>query len=287
MKLLLIHGRAQGGKDPDTLRTTWTDALAAGLEKAGVAPLAGDVEIVLPFYGDLLDELTVGEPDLATRARGTDDPGDRFAASFILEMAERAGVTEAEILAEMDGETVEMGPQNWPWVLAAGRALSRRLPDGLASFVVRRLTPDVSAYLTRIDVRESLDGLVTPHLAADEPCVVVSHSLGTVVAYCSLIRHESVAKVPLLVTLGSPLGIDIVKAHLPRPLRRPAPVAHWLNATDVRDPVALYPRLDRDSFPAEIENISDVHNAQDDPHGITGYLSDAAVARRIAEALTG
>ena len=92
-------------------------------------------------------------------------------------------------------------------------------------------------------------------------------------------------EVPLFVTVGSPLGIDVVKRHLPRPLGMPARVRHWLNAADERDYVALYARLDRDTFPADIENISDVHNPLEDPHGIAGYLTDRVVLTRISHAV--
>ena len=62
------------------------------------------------------------------------------------------------------------------------------------------------------------------------------------------------------------------------------------NALDQRDVVALYP-LDSVNFPLDpavpaIENKRDVRNKTDNRHGITGYLDDAEVARRIHEALT-
>ena len=55
---------------------------------------------------------------------------------------------------------------------------------------------------------------------------------------------------------------------------------------DERDIVALYP-LDSDHFAIDpaIENKLDVDNPTVNRHGITGYLSDAVVARRIHDAL--
>ena len=34
MKLVMVHGRAQGGNDPVALRTQWLEALDLGLTKA-------------------------------------------------------------------------------------------------------------------------------------------------------------------------------------------------------------------------------------------------------------
>ncbi len=59
----------------------------------------------------------------------------------------------------------------------------------------------------------------------------------------------------------------------------------WLNAADVRDPVALYSRLEGDVFPGDIENLNDIANPPDNPHGVEGYLRDHRLARRIAAAL--
>jgi hypothetical protein len=60
----------------------------------------------------------------------------------------------------------------------------------------------------------------------------------------------------------------------------------WFNAFDPRDAVALYP-LDTEHFDVEpsIENKADVRNDTPNCHGISGYLSDKDVARRIYDAL--
>jgi pimeloyl-ACP methyl ester carboxylesterase len=165
---------------------------------------------------------------------------------------------------------------------AAARALTKRAP-AFADWVMGRLTPDVDAYLTLLHVRQAVNSAVAAYL--DQPAVVVGHSLGSIVAYWVLTEGGVETSVPLLVTLGSPLGIETVKKRLPRPLGKPAGVKHWFNAADMRDDVALLSRLDRDTFPAEIENLSDVHNPKHDAHGISGYLADGVVAQRISEAL--
>ena len=62
----------------------------------------------------------------------------------------------------------------------------------------------------------------------------------------------------------------------------------WFNAMDQRDVVALYP-LDGTHFPIDpaIENKTDVDNDTENRHGISGYLTDKVVAKRIYDALAG
>ena len=51
MKLLLVHGRSQQGKDPDTLCDTWMDSLRKGCA-ANNDTLPDALDIGFPFYVD-------------------------------------------------------------------------------------------------------------------------------------------------------------------------------------------------------------------------------------------
>ena len=282
MRLVLVHGRAQGERTEAEIRAQWLTALQSGCAKAGIAGLPDDADVRVPFYGARLDELTAAPTALEGEpvARGPGGEPDRLEAALVLELAGRAGVTDDEVAAELP-ETVPRGAESWPWVLATARSLSKRLP-WLSKAVLRRFTADVNAYLSRPAVRREINGMVAAEIGPG-PTVVVGHSLGSIVTYCTLHEHPD-WPVPLFFTLGSPLGIEVIKQALPRPLGNPTSAKVWLNAADERDPVALIPRLDRDQFPAEIENLSDVHNPRDWPHGIAGYLSDGVIARRIVAA---
>lgn len=284
MRLLLVHGRAQGERSADEIREEWLGALGRGCDAAGIARLPDTVDARVPFYGARLDRLTALPPagEVVPRGPGGDAP-DPFQAELVLELAERAGITDAEIAAESGEPATARGPRNWEWVQAAGRLLSRRSP-WLSERVMARFTADVAAYLRSPRTCREINGMVAAELDSG-PAVVVGHSLGSVVAYWVL-TEVSQAQVPLFVTLGSPLGIPAVQSYLPKPLGMPRRVRHWFNAADERDEVALFARLDRDVFPAEIENVSDLHNPREHPHGIGGYLADRVVARRICQALT-
>jgi Alpha/beta hydrolase len=284
MRLVLIHGRAQGERDEAQIRAQWLTALDAGCKKAGLDPLSPDADVRVPFYGRLLDGLTArpAPPPGEVVSRGPGGEPDRFEATLLMEIAERAGVTDAEAASDLPSG-VERRIENWEWMRAKARWLSKRAP-WLSEKIMRRFTADVDAYMNRPKVTRQVNELVAAEFGGG-PTVVVGHSLGSIVAYWTLSKHTYPLRVPLFVTVGSPLGIPTIKAGLPHPLGKPLQVAQWFNAADVRDPVALFPQLDRDNFPAEIENLADVHNPHDNPHGIAGYLSDTVVARKIVEAL--
>jgi hypothetical protein len=286
MNLVYIHGRAQGDSSEQATREYWKAGMQRGFEAAGVQPTKLD-KIIVPFYGQRLEALTVEARlklvRVVERGEGqSQEPFDDFAAMFIERLAERAGVDREQAMDEAGLTVVERGPENWAWVQALLQAAERRSP-WLANLSVAKITADVQAYLRRDYVRQEVHNIVLPALKQD-PCVVIAHSLGSVVAYWLLAENPQI-NVPLFVTVGSPLGLGVIKDKLKHPLRIPGGVQKWLNVSDERDVVALYARLDRDSFLEGIENISDVHNG-DQPHDVARYLADTTLARRIAAALS-
>jgi hypothetical protein len=282
-RLLLVHGRAQQGRDPLSIKKEWLDALGLGMGR----PLAPGVDVELPYYGDVLDDFTRQmEIPLASdmQARGS-EAQDEFLI-FQAEMAEdirkAAGITDAQIDAEYGNDPREKGPLNWKWVQSILRAIDRNSP-GLGSKALETFTRDVFLYTRRAGIRDAIDEIVSKALT-DEPTVVVGHSLGSVVAFSVLGRDTRALKVPLYLTVGSPLGVRSVRNEFV-PLRRPVCITNWYNAFDTRDVVSLYPLDDR-NFPVRpaIENYAAVRNGTENRHGISGYLSDTTVGKRIADA---
>lgn len=285
MRLVFVHGMRQEGKVAADLQQEWEHALLSAWSSSGL--LAPQYTLEMPFYGDVLDELTKavrGKSDVVT-ARGDGGPAifTPLEEDLIRSMATKEGVTDAEVRGELSQEVVARGPANWEWVQGLARVLERKVPalGSLGLGFVRQ----VDAYLTRPHIQQAVDQIVDPCLLRGR-AVVIAHSLGSIVAYRLLRQAGNTADVSLFVTLGCPLAIDAVKQHLrPPALRMPQGVAKWLNGTDDRDYVALYARLDRDSFADGIENLSDIHNRRTDAHAIVDYLADGAVSRRIHSAL--
>lgn len=298
MRLLFIHGRSQGGRSSAELRAEWTGALKTGLAKAGLK-LPGTVHVDVPFYGDALDEWTrkaSAKPDADLSARGaTGDEGfEEFFVRVADDIVQQNNMTEEQLLeiareeglaSEAEDELGERGIQNWRSVRVLAQALDRLFPNA-TNVTIRKVLYDVYIYLEQEPVWKAIHEIVRAEMT-DEPTVVISHSLGTVVAYRMMMR-KSMKNLQQLVTLGSPLGINAISIkmgqHLPDV---PGADRNWYNALDTRDIVALRP-LNSSSFPTNppITNNDDVKNGTANRHGISGYLGDTNVAKEIYIALT-
>jgi hypothetical protein len=237
-----------------------------------------------------VDPLPPGPEDqvAAVIIKGTADVAKRqFMLDVLEEVRDHEGITDAQLLAVEQAAIQEKGIQNWEWVQRILKAVDENV-DGASAASIAVATNDVYEYLFNPNVTKPIDDGVRKVMVGDQPTVVVSHSLGTVVAFKMLkeMAREAAWKVPLFVTLGSPLAVRAIRTRL-RPLIHPPCAGAWFNAMDERDVVALHP-LDKAHFniAPEIENKTDVDNPTPNRHGISGYLGDRDVAARIHEGLT-
>jgi hypothetical protein len=115
------------------------------------------------------------------------------------------------------------------------------------------------------------------------PLVLVSHSLGTVVAMDLIHRLSADLDVRTLITAGSPLGLDGVYKHLlAGGPRRPDRVRTWVNAWCAADAVAIGCPLRQVWGDGVTDLLTD--NAKDRAHDIAEYLADVRVARAVTSA---
>ncbi len=290
-QLILVHGRSQENKDAQALKDEWIASLRKGLAKSGKTLPIPESDIRFPYFGQTLYDLVRDVPaDEAAEVivKGAKDETRRaFTEAVLNEIRGKLGITDGEILEIAGGDVIQKGIQNKKWVLAILRAIDRHVPGGSGASIAIA-TNDVYQYVRNPGVRDTIDTGVRAALSADKVNVIVSHSLGTIVAYSLLTREGKAAKwqVPFFMTLGSPLAITMIKDSL-KPIKSPGVVGKWVNALDVTDVVALYP-LDKGHFNVKpaIENLAHVHNATSNHHGISGYLEDTVVAARIYGALT-
>jgi hypothetical protein len=289
-KLVFVHGRAQEGKDPKELKWNWVQALKEGLKKSNLPLPLDESQIAFPYYGDLLDRLVYGtgeddaEPEVITRGPPNDVEELAFKLELLDAMRQKAGLTEAQVRAASRDPTVQKGPLNWEWVQAILRGFDQYVP-GMPGTTVNLFTHDVYLYLRRPGVRDEIDSIVRKDIPTGQECVLVGHSLGTVVTYSILRRDGDALKIPQYITLGSPLAFSFIQEAF-EPLRHPPCVGRWYNAMDERDVVALYP-LESPHFNVtpKIENKKNVDNFTSNRHGIAGYLTDKDVAKKIYDAL--
>ncbi|GAA2769711.1 hypothetical protein [Streptomyces showdoensis] len=189
-----------------------------------------------------------------------------------------------------------------PGLRSLGGWLSARSTVGILGQVARylnRAEPDATGATLDRRIRARVAACLDP----EGPNVVVAHSLGTVVALETL--HELTygtadaaaptdprrPRVPLLVTLGSPLGIrTAVQPRVrPNPLATPASVGRWLNFWDRDDIVAARPHLERFVHPNADAVVPASRRVDSDGawvHPAAKYLAQPAVAGPLVEALT-
>jgi hypothetical protein len=286
-RLVLIHGRDQQGQDPKVLKSQWMSALNRGAQTTH-RQVPASIDVSFPFYGDQLGnfEKATSIPltsDIHSRGSARDQSYLEFQYDVAEDIRKKAGVTDEQINAEYGNNPEEHGPLNWSWVQAILRAIDKN-GGGINQRTLEVFTRDVYLYCTLPGVHDAINRTVAAALT-EEPTVIVAHSLGSVVAYSLLTTDTRKLNVPLMVTVGCPLGVRAIR-DLYRPIHSPAPVATWFNAYDPRDVVALYP-LDNNNFPVQppIDNYSKVKNHTDNRHGIDGYLDDPTVAMHISDAL--
>ncbi|MEU7743986.1 endonuclease/exonuclease/phosphatase family protein [Nonomuraea sp. NPDC049158] len=224
--VVFLHGRAQQGHDPEQLRRYWTAGLNGGLTRAGLATIA-PADVWFPFYAQQLVQAmrTRGEALPRSPREMVDDPVDAAAPGsgatrqlyeqMIIEAADLAGMpAERLVRREGLGDAVHQG-LSW---LANTTNLDRLL--------IAATFADVAAYLDDQRIRESVLDCVLQTMPQTGQLVLLSHSLGTVVAVDLLTRLDPRVEVELLLTAGSPLGMDSVYQRLltggaQRPRRQP------------------------------------------------------------------
>ncbi|MBE3072387.1 MAG: hypothetical protein IMZ67_05375 [Acidobacteria bacterium] len=184
--------------------------------------------------------------------------------------------------------------RRYPCPVETGKILP--VPAGLADWITAQVSlavlPDVHDFLYRPYRRRVMERRFRDQLdRVQGPVVVIGHSLGSVIAYDVLRRLGTPeTTVPLLVTLGSPLGLSEVQHVLRRWTRRrvlrvPGCVERWVNVADRLDAVAADPRLADDFSPSGF--IQDVvrpglnAHAPLGPHSATGYLRAPEVRRAV------
>jgi hypothetical protein len=302
-----IHGIANKPPAPDLLRI-WRDTLADAADPLPLGDLGVTSELV--YWADLLYEkpdenLAAYEGVLENTPEAVDAGGAPSAprprtpeeAAF-LDALRRHMTTMTE--SDMDAAPpVPATPQG---------ALERvPLPWFLKKRIMNAFLRDVHHYL--FDVEYGPPGRPTVPIqktirerfvatlggqAVSRPHVVISHSMGTVIAYDCLKRVGECANVDGLITLGSPLGLDEVQDKLQPGWSRTDGFPHarlaggWTNVYDRLDPVCGFdPALANDYRKGGAEVVEDIAVQNDGAwrHSLTKYLRQPVVAAALRRML--
>lgn len=304
-EIVLVHGIDQQQKSADKLESDWLPALAGGVRGSGFTDVAdriwrsrgtpGSIDTRMAFYGSLFlpPGQQGGEPAAFTPAEA--QFAQALAVEWLKHVAERATKPKTQETGERELAYVsqQMGTEQGAGsvVRSAIGSLARiswfaPLGMGFAERFVNRSLAQVTRYLTDDAIRsaalESVFKLIGP-----ETKVLIGHSLGSVVAYEA--AHLMRQPLPLLLTLGSPLGLQtiIYQQLQPQPPGFPPSVRRWVNIADRDDFIAAEPNLEglfSAGIPvgASFKGGYTVDNGAQ-PHNSDFYLGKVQVGREIGQ----
>jgi hypothetical protein len=246
-KIVLVHGAFHELWGPHEITARWVPALRDGLWHHGVE--VSDRDVSAAFYGDYF------RPDPETMS--AED----------VEAAQQAG--ELDLTEHLPG----------------GADMLPALADAIGQRMLDRIVYLAGVLATQPEVKDRCVARVTARLGADTR-VVIAHSLGTVVTVMALGQNPGF-ELPLLVTLGSPLGAPFLQDrldHVDGVASWPGAVQRWVNVAAVGDRACVEPRL-ANCFGPRVEDhmVDNGHRA----HEVEPYLNASVTGAAVAEALRG
>jgi hypothetical protein len=174
------------------------------------------------------------------------------------------------------------------------RLMGKFVRDAHLYFFNKEFSPRTGAtFKVRDELRKRFLDALKAITADGRPVVVLSHSMGTIIAYDCLMHEPSCPEIQGLMTVGSPLGVDEVQDFFPKwnrengfpsdKLKGP-----WINVYDPLDAVACAdPRLANDFRREGAPVIEDVEerNWGTWRHSISKYLQGKQLRTKLASML--
>ncbi len=189
----------------------------------------------------------------------------------------------------------------------AGLELAILVPPAVRRAIIKKAAMEAYYYLfdkeferadgqkfqVRRELRDRLLAVLDKARSAADKVVVISHSMGTMVAYDVLRNCAGCPEVDTLITLGSPLGVREVQQELKASgagkLDFPAAtVNRWINVYDPLDVVCgADPRFANDFASVDGKSVEDIKESNWGSwrHSITHYLAGKKMRAALRQAL--
>jgi hypothetical protein len=300
--ILMIHGRSFKPAHKDLSRL-WLESIRHGIERdyPGKAVAFEKAHKEMIYYGDLSNEYlrSIGReysagPDTRDREKTLEAlkayAANQFTKSHYKKIPGQESVRE--LLAD-----IFAGPLDW---------------FGLSGPLIRKVAPDVGEYwnhdsLFGSDCRSRMSGPLREAMERGDKIMVISHSLGTLIAYDTFWKFSRMAeyrelwknRIDFWITLGSPLGNETVKDHLrgsraSNERRYPSNIKRWENFAAEDDYISHdqglkndYKRMLRLGLVKRLRdhrvyNLA-VRKGKSNPHNSSGYLVHPKVIQMVKE----
>ncbi|TPE47873.1 hypothetical protein [Amaricoccus solimangrovi] len=289
VRIAFVHGINNEKSTPQCIAERWWAALLRGWETLGLTQVERP-QIDVGFYGTILANAVAGAKSRAVHQGGNTSGGHLGQAFLETYLRDMTGETlDCVPGAASPGDAVAQGPVKQRLVHAAA-AVERHLRNH-GKWLAKGYLPQAVAYIDDPGLAAQIGVTVRKQIfdTHDEETILIAHSLGTVVSYKLLAGDAKLRnrRVPLFMTLGSPLGIGMMRSILPARRTVPdPPVAAWVNAYRRDDFVALNRPLTRETIGLSgVDNIADGLNEEADPHSVEAYLSSPPICARIYDKL--
>ncbi|MBB6091334.1 hypothetical protein HNQ60_000180 [Povalibacter uvarum] len=151
---------------------------------------------------------------------------------------------------------------------------------------------DGAKFKVRSELRNRLLKVLHTAASKGEKIVLVTHSMGTMVAYDVLRNCADCPTIDTFITLGSPLGVKEVQAELRAPgsasVDFPVKANRWVNIYDPLDPIcAADPKFANDYKAVNGKSVEDIEESNWSKwrHTITHYFAGTLFRKTLRESL--
>jgi predicted alpha/beta hydrolase family esterase len=187
--------------------------------------------------------------------------------------------------------------------------------SGVTDLIIKHYFRDLSLYYSdatiiigneQILVRKALRSQLAQTLRKfrNDDILLIAHSMGSIIAYDTLVHEAPDVPIDTLVTIGSPLSLPIIVSRIVKEFHEtgrnvskpptPENVKRWYNLADLRDKVTLNYNLADDYLPNlrgvfpedEIVYNDYEYDGEKNPHKSFGYLRTPELARHVHEFLS-
>lgn len=299
-----IHGIANKPA-PDALLKMWRQALA---HDGGIALSTQGITSTMVYWADVMYDKPAKDEAAQENLDGTLDRA--LVPPTPMDWKQELAGKEEKWVNDLADKLQIAGPENEdaPSVGPSGHLERVPLPWWIKRRLMETFLRDVHHYLFNVEhspragvryrvqdetrrrfVKALQDGGKRP-----EPHIVVSHSMGTVIAYDCLKRVPDCPKVDALMTIGSPLGLDEIQEKMKPEWSRTDGFpserlkGSWVNVYDALDPVAGFdPNISNDYMRSMLPAIEDIHEPNYGPwrHDITKYFAGAKLRGQLKRLL--
>jgi len=298
--IIFIHGLAN--KPPkDLLKKWYTESIWEGLKISRLAVDSFDLEVV--YWADLMYPKPL-DPKIKDKKHALylDEPYGPFDGKYKRTTTNK----KRTFLDKIETRLETLFLKNYRWINL----------DYIFDMVTSRILKDLYIYyrknikkegeieeVARKVIRRRLIKKI--RLNKHKKIMLVSHSMGSIIAYDVLLHALPNVKIDTLITLGSPLGLPMIKREIFKELnmefdankKLPTPenvIGHWYNLSDVHDAISADHYLEDDYTsnslgigPKDIEIVNTYEiNGVPNAHKSFGYLRSPEMIAVIYQFIT-